>query len=96
MPSSPKVNKQKALTRKMKGRDSNFLGNGAVRDAAELIGKGLEMGRKGAADVYSKSRTANPMELAGKYGQQFASSAAKKVIQDAQGVAKMIVKGFGN
>jgi len=96
MPSTPKVNKQKALERKMKGRDSNLLGNGFIRDAAQAVGKGLEMGRRGAADVYSKSRTGNPLEVAGKYGQQFASSAVKKVIKDVQGAAKMVVKGFGN
>jgi hypothetical protein len=96
VPSSPKVNKQKALERKMTGRDANFLGNGFIRDAAQAFGKGLEMGRKGAADVYSKSRTGNPMEVANKYGQQFASQTAKNVVNDVQGLAKMVMKGFGN
>lgn len=96
MPSSPRVNKKEALARKMTGFDNNFLGRGTVRQTADFIGKGLELGRKGAGEIYKKSRTGNPIEVAGKYGQQFASSAAKKVIKDVQGVAKMVVKGFGN
>ncbi len=96
MPSSPRTNRKEALAKKMTGFDDNFLGRGTVRKTADVIGKGLELGRKAAGEIYSKSRTGNPMEVAGKYGQQFASSAAKKVIKDAQGVAKMVVKGFGN
>jgi len=96
VPSSPKINRQKVLTRKVTGRDSNFLGNGTPRDAIEFVGGNLQRSAKVAADVFSKSRTANPNELAAKYGQQFASKAIKRTIDDVQGIAKTLLKGFGN
>ena len=88
MPSS-RIPKKPAPKKVSSGMETGFDPSGIIQE---------NLGR--AKDVYMNIMKGDPLVRTTKRdlgkAAQFASAAARSVIRDAQGAAKMIVKGFGN
>ena len=68
------------------------VGNQVMRsgiDVAKSAGRGMMASQKASRKVFDQARNADKA-----FG-QFGTNVAKNVIKDTQGVAKMIIKGFG-
>ena len=108
MPSSRVVSREQALRNKSErtlkaaeeGRKTLRGRQAAMSETVDFFVGGAARGIGKAGQAYANQLKKRPeiraAELSGKLAAQFASKAAETVIRDAQGAAKMIMKGFGN